>query len=393
MALDYQDVRRQIAALGERSPKQYQLLQSRRLAAQAMLADVAESLELLRNAVEEARRHNPNLRCALPVTEPLNGHFPLPAAPEKATLLAADGSQINPDRHAQVDYCLVNVGTIAMTHGSAETPSTTIRSRLYYDEEMYTENGRMTERLVALMRDLEERRVLAELSRGLAGPVVTLTDGPLELWLGQEGGLEAGEFKRLFNEYLETLERLKGTGASTAGYIDKPAGDLFVRLLDIARLKPDELPQAAKNRAFRMVRDIDIFQELLGPCERSAVFGIQSRHADKYAEDLGLHFFYLNVSEKEGSPYLARVEVPKWVVEGAGMVDTLHALLVHQCRILGTRPYPYVLHRSHEAALVSLEEKQQVANMIAVELRSHGVPVGVQSHKQTAKEAGSRARY
>jgi hypothetical protein len=393
MALDYQEVRRQIAELGERSPKHYQLLQNRRLAAQGVLADVAESLDILRQTVAEARRRNPNLRCAVPALEPLNAHFSLPAAPQEAVLLAADGSQINPDRHAQVDYCLVNVGTICMTHGSAETPRTTIRSRLYYDEEMYTENGRMTERLVALMRDLEERTVLADLAKGLAGQVITLTDGPLELWLGQEGGQEAGEYKRLFEAYLETLGRLRDTGASTAGYIDKPAGDLFVRLLEIACLKPDQLAEAGKNRTFRQVKDTDIFQDLLGPCERSAVFGIQSRHADKYAEDLALHFFYLNVSEKESRPYLARVEVPGWVVATPGMIDSLHALLVHQCRILGTRPYPYLLHRSHEAALVSLDEKQQVANMIALELRSHGVPVGVQSHKQTAKEAGGRGRY
>jgi hypothetical protein len=393
MALDFQEVRRQISELGERSPKHYQLLKNRRLAALEILDSMTESLEILCNMVAEARRLNPNLRCAVPVSEPLNGHFPLPPAPEIAVLLAADGSQINPDRHAQVDYCLVNVGTICMIHGSPKTPRSTIRSKLYYDEEMYTENGRITERLVALMRDTEERSALADLARGYSEPVITLTDGPLELWVGQEGGLEAGQFKRNFEAYLETLETLKQTGASTAGYIDKPAGDLFVRLLDLARLKPDELGNAANDRAFRLVKDTDVFQDLIGPCERSAIFGIQSRNAEKYAQDLGLHFFYLNVSEKEDQPYLARVEIPKWVVDTEGMIDMLHAVLVQQCRILGTRPYPYILHRSHEVALVSMDEKRQVANMIALELRKHGVPVGLQSHKQAHKEAGRRGRF
>ena len=43
----------------------------------------------------------------------------------------------------------------------------------------------------------------------------------------------------------------------------------------------------------------------------------------------------------------------------------LHAVLVDQCRIMGAKPYPYLLHRAHETAVVSNEEKLQVEQMLA----------------------------
>jgi hypothetical protein len=105
-----------------------------------------------------------------------------------------------------------------------------------------------------------------------------------------------------------------------------------------------------------------------------------------------LHFFYLNVGRDE-HPYLVRVEIPIWVARDRQMLDNLHAVLVQQCRILGSRPYPYLLHRAHEAAVVTLEEKDQVTQMIALELRRRGVEVGEISHKQSAKIAGGKTRY
>jgi NurA domain len=107
---------------------------------------------------------------------------------------------------------------------------------------------------------------------------------------------------------------------------------------------------------------------------------------------LELHFFYLNVG-RMGKPWLARVEVPGWVVASQELLDNLHAVLVEQCRSLGSRPYPYLLHRAHETALVSLEEREQVTQMIALEYRRLGVPFQGQSNKQANKDLAGRTRY
>jgi hypothetical protein len=87
------------------------------------------------------RENDANLRCALPENEPLNAHFPLPTLPEHATVLAADGSQIFPDRHAQVDFGLINVGVIQACYGSQAAPQIHVTSRLLYDEDLYSSTG------------------------------------------------------------------------------------------------------------------------------------------------------------------------------------------------------------------------------------------------------------
>ena len=395
MSVDFQQVRQQVIEMGENAPARERHLRKIREQVTETLEAYAHSLEQLRDRVDEAVSKNPHLRCALPVSEILNAHFPLPSLPDTVTLLAADGSQINPDRHASVDYCLVNVGAIQMTMGVPATPIRTVRSRLLYDDEMYTENRRITERLVALMRDLSERQLLAELARDLPLPVITLTDGPLELWQGRESDPEAKEFEKRFKEYLEALRELQILGASTAGYIDKPGSDLLVRLLEIANLPRADLDKAGKVRPFRGITDVDLLQNIIGTHERSAVFGIQSRSIKQYADDLALHFFYLNVGKTtDGKPYLARVEIPAWVANSPQMLNDLHANLIQQCQTLGSRPYPYMLHRSHEVALVSMDEKKQIENMIAIELRRRGVTVGQDSNKQHSKDvSGQRMRY
>ena len=190
--------------------------------------------------------------------------------------------------------------------------------------------------------------------------MITLTDGPLELWTTTlEEGSVAGEFKKSLDQYLAVLRQLYELNVATAGYVDKPGADLVVRLLEVAKAEAGDLAKMRKYRPFKGVTDRELFRDVLQPGERSAIFGIQSRSSKPYQGELRLHFFYLNVG-KEEHPYLARVEIPAWVAEDQSMLDNLHAVLVSQCRMIGARAYPYLLHRAHETAVVSLEEKDQV---------------------------------
>lgn len=286
MSLDFQQVRKQVATMGEGAPKRAALLQSLRTNALDTLNANAERTSFLRDKVGAAVQFNANLRCAVPGDEALNLTGSLPLLPPSITLLAADGSQINPDRHASVDYCLVNVGAIQMQHGTNEAPTTTVRSKLLYDEQMYTDRGRLTEQLVALRRDLYERELLADLAADTNPPVITLTDGPLELWGGRAADQNEEEFKRTFKAYLKALGKLHESGAVTAGYIDRPRGDLLVRLLEVAQLKTDEINLAGKRAQRRLlgVTDSDLFRKILAPGERSAIFAIQSRNSGLYTD-------------------------------------------------------------------------------------------------------------
>ncbi len=399
MALDFQQVQQQVKQFGEQAALRAGDLHKLKEEARALLHAHAQDWDRLRHKVNIlVRQHDPNLRCARPVDaqlappEPLDAHYPLPAPPSNATLLAADGSQIMPDRHAEVYYGLVNLGVMQMTYGSAEAPETTLESQLFYDEQFPGRHGEtLNDATLALRRDLEERRILYRLAVQAIPPVITLTDGPMELW-GAKEAEGSVSFEESLDEYQEILLRLRELNAISAGYVDKPAANLVVRLLEVARLPESDFPNIREYHPYHGLTDLGLFRELLAPGERSAIFAIQSRSGMHYTGALTLHFFYLNVGRLE-HPWLARVETPAWVIAQPALLDILHTTLVSQCRLLGARPYPYLLHRAHEAALVSLPEKEQVTQMIVQELRRHGVEVGEISNKQFTKNLPGRARY
>lgn len=401
MSLDFQQVQNQVIELGEKAPIREKELRSRREQAMELLQEYAQAYDRLREKVNRAVRGEAFLRCALPpdssvlCPSPLNENFNPPMLPVSAVILAADGSQIPLDYHAEVEYCLINVGAIQMKLGSTEPPVTNIVSQLLYDTAIYTSTGVITDALLAVMRDSYERTLLAGLAQtaGQTGiPVISFTDGPIELW-GAQGGEEAKAFQRYLKDYLIALEHMRDYQVIAAGYVDKPASNLVVRLLEVAVTPEDELANMRQLHPLRGVTDLYLYSQLLrNPGDRSSVFALQSQSNKAYKADLALHFFYVNVG-RAGHPSLARVDIPAWVARDRVKLEYLHAVLVDQCRMMGSRPYPYLLHRAHEAATVSFQERDQVTQMIALELRRRGIEVGEQSAKQANKELSGKTRY
>lgn len=386
MSLDFQQVREQVRRLGEKAPARQRELNLKLELARELLKNNSENIHALRQKVQRVVQHDdPSLRCALPVSEALTASFPPPPLNERLTILAADGSQITPDRHEEVEYGLINVGAICMQLGTADPPQTWIESTLLFDEDLYTRHGTITDATLALLRDLNERAILADLAEDLPPPVVSFTDGPMELWGSKDGGEAVTEFQQSLSQYLQALERLHQLGVATAGYVDKPNANLVVRLLEVAHLAETELAGIREHHPLRGITDRALLLTIIPPGHRSAVFAMQSQSAHNYSGPLSLHFFYMNVGHPE-KPSLARVEVPGWVVENPDLLGNLHAALVSQCQILGNRPYPYVLHRAHETAKVSLPEKEQVTQMIVRELLERGITLSEMSSKQSLKE-------
>ena len=392
MSLDFKAVRNQVKEMGENAAERERRLQALREQARGLLESNANQQEAARQKVlRAARSFDPTLRCAVPTSEPLNQAFSASPQLRTATILAADGSQIEPSRHLPVDYCLINLGAIQMRTGAPEAPLTMVRTELMYAEQLYTETGTLTDAALALSRDLKERTLLAELAAEAQPPVVAFTDGPIELWGGKDADGTAS-FHDSLKAYLKSLGKLCHLNTAVAGYVDKPAANLVVRLLEVLQTPESELNGIRTIRPLRGVRDMDLFSALLQPGERSAVFEIQSKSAVLYQDELALHFFYLNVG-REGNPWFARVEIPAWVAKDADMLDLLQATLIGQCRVLGSRPFPYLLHRAHEAAVVTREEQEQVTHMIIMELLRRGVAFGSASQKQALKDLPKKTRY
>ncbi len=383
MTLNLQQVFDKIKQIGLGARAQQETVQRLQERARQSLDTWAEKGAELREKVECARQADPNLRCALPLDERLDASSAEPASAGQFTLLAADGSQILPDRHAGVLFSLVNVGAIAMCPGTGVSPEIFTDSRLLFADELYTETGMVSDEAIELNRDIAERRKLLELSADYPSPLVALSDGPVELW-GAKNSAE-DDYRKNLEIHKSVLSQLQAKNVIVAGYVDKPGADLVVRTLEIAGFSSSgDFENIRKLHPLRGVTDRWLYN-FLPPGHRSAVFGLQSSSRSHYKGDLSLHFFYLNVGE-ESHPALVRVEFPRWVAEDAGKLGLLHFALLEQCRMMGARPYPYILHRAHEIAVVKLEEKERVGQMLELELRRAGTEVEPGSNKQSAKD-------
>lgn len=390
MSLNFQQVYERIREIGAAAGPRQKQLDGLRQRALGLLKYYADKAAELGEKVDRARQADASLRCAIPLDGRLDASYPAPVLQKQATLLAADGSQIAPDRHAAVLYSLVNVGALVMELGSGKAPQVFTDSSLLYDDEIYTDTGMLTEEAIEMRRDIAERRKLLELAGQVTRPCVALTDGPVELWGAKDGGAE--EYRRNLEIHKSILSQLQAKNVTVAGYVDKPGADLVVRLLEIAVLSSDEeYKEIRKQHSLRGVTDRWLYGSLLKGGHRSSVFGLQSSSRAHYTGDLTLHFFYLNVGD-EKHPALVRVEIPKWVADDKEKLDVLHAVLLQQCRIMGAKPYPYILHRAHEVAVVTYEDRKQVEQMLQMELRRAGGEVEEESSKQSAKDLKGRTK-
>jgi hypothetical protein len=264
MPVDFQQALQQIREMGKQAPQREEELQELRAQASNLFVKYANELDTLSQLVDRAAADNPNLRCAAPFVENLDLTVPAPPIECEYSLLAADGSQINPDRHGYVEFGAINVGAIRMRPGHPQPPQEFVRSRLMFHDDLYTENGSpLTDDVVALMRDLAERQELVEMARQEPPPVITLTDGPLELFRQGRG---MPEFDKEFEKYQVVLEELAILQVATAGYVDKPRGDMVVRLLELVPLaRRGALKEAGRERPFRFITDSSLYLTLLQP--------------------------------------------------------------------------------------------------------------------------------
>ncbi len=387
MPLDYTAIQNKVRDLAGQI-NALQNVETEKAGRASMLLDsLAGQNEHSREVILSAAALNANLRSAIPTSEDITAVFSAPSITQDYTLLAADGSQVNPNRHNSIPFGVINIGVFRLDSTLQTPPREIVDTQLLDLDEITNEYGLVGEEVIALRRDLRERRKLAELAGEIVGPVLALTDGPLELFRDPQGSPET---QNEFEQYIGVLHQLAALGTVTAGYVDRPGSDLVVRMLGI--LDPASKDSGAKGEnALAPLTDAFLFRDRIPPQARSAIFGIHSRSAQSYPDETALHFFYLNTGFP-GKPSLARVEIPEWVAADAGRVNLLHGVLLEQCALLGGMPYPYALHRSHEIAVVSMMDKDQIAQMITREMVARGMTPPAPSNKQIAKNLSGRTR-
>jgi len=388
MPINYQETYTQVKEIIAGARERRKTLDEQRAKARDLLNAYSSELDALRSKVDSAKQADSNIRCAVPINETLASSHPVPASVIQSTLIAADGSQIVPNRHDPLQYYVINVGAIAMQIGSGNTPEVVTETELRMLDEF--DDTFFSESQIALLRDVAERKKLLEMSEKYSGTIIALTEGQLELW-GSVDNENAREFDKSLQDYLHVLDQLRQKQIIAGGYVDKPGANWVIKLLEIAGTPLDELKNIRKKRLLAGVTDLWLFSQILGEYERSAVFALQAKSAEKYAGALAIHFFYLNVGD-EKHPKIARVDVPLWVVENQSMLNALHSVLVEQSKIMGKSPFPYLLHRAHEIAVVTHREKEEIDRMLSREILSSGGELGEKSGKQSAKDLKERTR-
>jgi hypothetical protein len=319
-------------------------------------------------------------RCARPNNERIDQSYGL-INKEQYVLLASDGSQISSNHHDALPISLINISGVFYQPNSGKAPEIQTFSEFIRNAENDIILKMIPEDQVNMVRDVAEAGMLANWHSESGLPIVAISDGPLELFHQPRS---SADHQQLFREYLLTLQKIRRAGKILGGYIDKPRADLVIRMLEI-------IYKSESDFDLSNISDADIFSRILEPGNRSAIFQLNSPSSSNYTGPLALQFFYLNVGRKD-KPWIVRVEINRWTADDKASVHLLHQALLDQCRLMGNQPYPYLLHRAHEEAVVHFDEKEKLISLLSFLLQESGVEIGIRSYKSSAKELQKRTR-
>lgn len=396
MALELSKLTHEINDLGANAAKRIQDLGERLPLARAALAAMAAQPDEIRARAEAVARKF-RWAGAIPSDERATAAFEAPPRPPRLNVVAADGSQIYPDRHGLALYYLINVGSMVFRHGLPDAPDTYSAPQVFFeDEDLYyeEESSLVTTEMINARRDVCELGELARLAAPEAScaPTVALLDNSLLLYISLRE--QNPDFTRkVTDDYLAQLDSLRQSAAAVAGVVDRPRSANIVRLLHLASLGPEDINEDSLRTAgtqFRYLTDGVLF-DFLKPGERSALFVLASpANLERYAlAHHTIYFFFLNAG-RDGKDALLRVEVPEWVALDRGRLESVHAAIVEQCRV--SDGYPYVLVRAHDLAVVSLGERRIFDDMVAGTLIRNKVPAHLSQKQQGKAWTGSGKR-
>ena len=401
MTLEFERLTADLEQMALTTARRYELRRERLDEALAALETYRTNWTAVANALSLARKRGDEklYRSARPFdeTEPLDTAVDAPAPPPQATLLATDGSQIMPDRHAAYLYYLINVGGIVYHHGESRPPETfTVPQLVYPPDDNDLDTFNISSGAVSIERDVKEIETLAQQTfhhRHDSDLTLAVLDQRLLYWpIGSAGVAE----NAAVTEWGNHMTGIRQTGALLCGYIDRPGSIGVTTLLKSVTAVSDpkfNWRLLGTQKATQGLTDRDLFGALLAPGQRSKVFVYVSPPNNTFAEQDPANevcFFYVNPASS--GQQIARVDIPRWVAEDEAAVTAVHALIIDQCRLLGD--YPYVLARADETAVVGRQDASELNFMIDVIMERHGLHAGVTA-KQGSKDIarGGRTRF
>ena len=331
-------------------------------------------------------------------------HYEAPPLPPEFTILAADGSNIDVDRHRSTRCYLINIGVAIIHYGMAPDAVLDSSPSLYSgDEDLVIMPGGAGGReqpiegvLLGVKRGVDECHRLAELATELppGSSALALLDGSLILW-----GLVGQAYPEFVTEtlldrgFLGCLEEIRKLNQdrrlALASYISFSRSTDVVNVLRVV-LCPYESADCDRNcsnnkerecDAVAGVQDRELFSNMLRRGERSTVFFSQSSIVQKRYGVHQVYFFYLNVDDE-----IARVEIPQWVAMDESLLNWTHSLILDQCR--RGNGYPVALSEAHEQAVVTGADREQFWQLVESSMVDERLP-----SFSSAKSLSKRTRW
>ncbi|MBI2322460.1 MAG: DNA double-strand break repair nuclease NurA [Chloroflexi bacterium] len=348
--------------------------------------------------------------------ESLDRRVPVPAAPQRYSVVATDGSQIAPDPHGALLYYVINVGRVALHYGDARAhldsrPTFTCAEDDLFasvEEQVETPDRRpqperagehyarvrerrelLDEHLLATKRKVAEMRALVAFVREQRAdaPLLALQDGSLIMTEHESLGRAGFVQPPLLRDYVAALRELVEEPVPVAGYISRPRSDIVAGLLRAAVCQHDDAtwregcraePAALCARLAGATDDEVVAAIGLQPGERSARFRSRWREARAGEPAMEIDFFFLHSGSE-----IARVQLPADLADDAALLDFTHAALMDQCR--RGDGYPPALAEAHEQAIIRAGDRRAFVALVEDDLARLGLPASP-SAKQRAKD-------
>ena len=138
MSLDLLALSGQVRDMARAAAGDVSTREDRLRAARALLMKEASDWDFWCEAIEDSQKHA--WLVAKPL-EPMDTVHPLTPRPTEYAVAAADGSQIDVDRHGIADCWVINIGTAALCYGSTPSYHATAQPSLgYRDDELAIED-------------------------------------------------------------------------------------------------------------------------------------------------------------------------------------------------------------------------------------------------------------
>ncbi len=393
--------------------------------AEAAKTRIAIATQLLHQAhlhqvqlIDQLHHHEIGFTAAEPI-EPLDTRVQIQPAPEAHTVIATDGSQINPSHH-EIAYCyLLNIGRVVLHYGQSRFPLLDSQPEVIYrPEDLYTSRqwGIRTEEWMGYRRTVSEAVVLAELAIDVNGgkqreqgmqaaltsqpsspplplfpapnpqiPTLAMTDGSLIYWFLDQ--LPAPARDQILGPILAAWDRLRAAQIPMVGYLSASRSSEalnFLRLQSCPHDQPDcqkhceGQTDGAPCQIFSPLRDVTLWATLLEPGQRGPLFKSSADILQLYGEHQ-VYFCHVHVGAE-----IARVEFPAWVVNDSQLFDAALSLTLTQVK--KGFGYPVALAEAHNQAVVRGGDRNRFFALLEQQM----IRAGLQNVGTSYKEARKR---